>query len=102
MSYRNRSNTRGALAISSSYMETHDAYGPSTEPAREAKKLAIQWAIVQGINETLDSQAYTQTGYEAGSEHGFNGRIAYENTSANVLLDALQDAGFKIIRAPRK
>ena len=102
MSYRNRSNTRGALAISNRYLKTADAYGPSTEPAQEARQLAIQWAIVQGINETLDSQAYTQTGHEAGSEAGFNGRIAYANTSANVLLDALHDAGFKIIRAPRK
>ena len=83
-------NTNGALKISRSYLKTVDAYGGKGEIAQDAKKLAIQWAIVQGIKNGLnaDSQPYDL--------------VEYANTTANPVLDALADAGFKIVRAARR
>lgn len=82
---------RTALKISRRYMKTSEAYGPAGnapgEPGHEAKKQSIFWAVTQGIDDGNDAREWM----DACDIRGY---------TARKVVKALEDAGFRIIRAP--
>ena len=78
--------SRNFIGIARNYLKTSNAYGPGGaqakgEPGGDAKEQAVLYAIMQGLEDDMG---------------------APDSSAARAVVKALEEVGFRIIKAPAK
>lgn len=82
--------SRHFIGIAIDSLKTSNAYGPGGaqakgEPGGDAKEQSIHYAIMQGIEDAT-----------------WDGETRPDTSSARAIVEALEEVGFRIIKAPAK